>query len=119
MAEGVVFVAYLALYPVISPTFDYGSLARKPIRIFTGRFDEIARVETIRAFAAQQGAAGADIKIFEYEAAHHAFDNPDLRTPSVIRTPRGTSFTIAYNAFAHAKAKEDMKVTLREVFGAM
>jgi acetyl esterase/lipase len=42
-----------------------------------------------KGFAAKQRAAGADVILSEYEGAHHAFDNPDFRTPVVAKYARG------------------------------
>ena len=81
--ESLEFCAYLALYPSISATFDYGKLAGRPIRLFTGTLDEAAPVATLRGFAEKQRAAGADVTLIEYEGAHHAFDNP--RFPGASR----------------------------------
>lgn len=113
--DGVDFCAYLALYPGLYGTID-GPLASRPIRIFSGTADEIIRIAMVRAFTEKQRAAGADITLVEYEGAHHAFDNPDIREPFLVRTPTA-SFTIAYHPQAHAKVKRDMKETLAEVFG--
>ena len=109
------FCAYLALYPSIDATLDYGELASRPIRLFTGTLDEAAPITKVRGFAEKQLAAGADLKLFEYEGAHHAFDNPDFRAP-VVATVRGTSFTVLYYAQAHAKLTKDVRATLAEVF---
>src|SRR2546422_2289469 len=98
--ENLEFSAYLALYPSISATFDYGQLASRPIRLFMGTLDEATPITTVRGFAEQQRAAGADVKLFEYDGTHHAFDNPDFRTPLVARTPV-TSFTVVYHPQAH------------------
>src|SRR5213594_2652025 len=100
------FCAYLALYPSINATLDYGKLASRPIRLFTGTLDEAVPITTVRGFAEKQRAAGADVKLFEYKGAHHAFDNPDHWTPAVARI--GTvSFTVHYHPQAHARVKED------------
>ena len=113
--ESLEFSAYLALYPSISAMRENGALASRPIRLFTGTLDEAIPVTEVRAFAEKQRAAGADVKVFEYEGAHHAFDNPDFRTPFVVRTP--VMFTVAYHPWAHTKIEKDMKETLVEVFG--
>jgi dienelactone hydrolase len=110
------FCAYLALYPSISATFDYGQLANRPIRLFTGTLDEAIPITTVRGFAEKQRVAGTDVKLFEYEGAHHSFDNPDLRTPFIVRGA-AIPFTVAHHPQAHAKIKKDMKDTLAEVCG--
>jgi len=108
------FCAYLAFYPAVNPTFDYGALASRPIRIFMGSLP----ISVVRAFTEKQRAAGADIKLVEYEGAHHAFDNPDARAPFVVKAP-AISFTVLYAPQAHTKAKNDMKETLAEIFGKL
>ena len=109
------FCAYLALYPSINATLDYGKVASRPIRLFTGTLDEATSITTVRGFAEKQRAGGADVKLFEYEGAHHAFDNPDFRAP-LVATIGNTSFTVLYHAQAHAKVTKDVKATLAEVF---
>src|SRR2546426_1817361 len=109
------FCAYLALYPSINATLDYGKLASRPIRLFTGTLDEAVPITTVRGFAEKQRAAGADVKLFEYEGAHHAFDNPDFRAP-LVATVGKTLFTVLYHPQAHAKVMKDVKETLAEVF---
>jgi hypothetical protein len=65
---------------------------------------EAAPIAAVRDFAEKQQAAGADVKLFEYEGAHHACDSPDFRTPAVARI--GTvSFTVHYHPQAHARVK--------------
>jgi len=109
------FCAYLAFYPTVSTLVDYGPLASRPVRLFSGTVDEAAPIAAVRGFAEKQRAAGADVKLFEYEGAHHSFDNPDHWTPAVARI--GTvSFTVHYHPQAHARVKEDVKATLAEVF---
>src|SRR5213593_1296025 len=109
------FCAYLAFYPTVSTLVDYGPLASRPVRLFSGTVDEAAPIAAVRDFAEKQRAAGADVKLFEYEGAHHAFDSPDFRTPAVARI--GTvSFTVHYHPQAHARVKKDVKATLAEVF---
>ena len=39
------FCAYLAIYPAILASFDYGQLASRPIRLFTGTLDEAIPVK--------------------------------------------------------------------------
>ncbi len=109
------FCAYLALYPSINATLDYGKVASRPIRLFTGTLDEATSITTVRGFAEKQRAGGADVKLFEYEGAHHAFDNPDFRAP-LVATIGNTSFTVLYHAQAHARVTKDVKATLAEVF---
>ena len=109
------FCAYLALYPSINATLDYGKVASRPIRLFTGTLDEATSITTVRGFAEKQRAGGADVKLFEYEGAHHAFDNPDFRAP-LVATIGNTSFTVLYHAQAHAKVTKDVMATLAEVF---
>jgi dienelactone hydrolase len=109
------FCAYLAIYPTIRATVDYGTLASRPIRLFTGTADEATSITTVRAFTEKQRAAGADIKLFEYEGAHHAFDNPQFRT-AVVAKVSGVMFTVAYHPQAHAKLKKEMRETLAAVF---
>src|SRR5438552_1078452 len=109
------FRGYLALYPSIIATLDYGKLASRPIRLFTGTLDEATSITTVRGFAEKQRADGADVKLFEYEGAHHAFDNPDFRAP-LVATIRNTSFTVLYHPQAHSKVTKDVKATLAEVF---
>jgi len=113
--EGVDFCGYLTIYPGLYRTIE-GPFASRPIRIFTGTADEIIRISMVREFAEKYRAAGADIRVVEYDGAHHAFDNPEIRQPFVMKTPTA-SFTLLYNPQAHAKLKRDMKETLSEVFG--
>ena len=113
--ENLEFCAYLALYPSINATLDSGTLVGRPIRLFTGTVDEATPITTVRGFAEKHRTAGADVTLFEYEGAHHAFDNPDFRAP-VVATIRNTSFTVLYHPQAHAKLKKDVKETLAEVF---
>ena len=116
--ENLQFCAYLAFYPTISTLVDYGPLVSRPIRLFSGTVDEAAPIAAVRDFAEKQRAAGADVKLFEYEGAHHAFDSPDFRTPAVARI--GTvSFTVHYHPQAHARVKKDVKATLAEVFAKL
>lgn len=110
------FAAYLALYPSINATLDYGQLTSRPIRLYTGVLDEAIPVSRVRSFVETQRAAGADVTLVEYEDAHHAFDNPYHRRPLVVRLP-AASFTVLYNPYADAKIKKDVKATLAEVFG--
>src|SRR5881296_1832607 len=102
------FCAYLAIYPTIRATVDYGTLASRPIRLFTGTADEATSITTVRDFAERQRTAGANVKLFEYEGAHHAFDNPQFRTP-IVANVSGVMFTVAYHPQAHAKLKKDMR----------
>jgi len=113
--EDLEFCAYLAFYPTVSAMLDYGPLASRPIRLFTGTLDEAAPIAAVRGFAEKQLAAGADVKLFEYEGAHHAFDNPDFRAP-VVATVGTVSFTVHYHPQAHARVTKDVKATLAEVF---
>src|SRR3989475_3372484 len=113
--ENLEFCAYLALYPTIRSTVDYGQLASRPIRLFMGTLDEATPITTVRGFAEKQRTAGADVKLFEYEGAHHAFDNPGFRAP-LVATIGKTLFTVLYHPQAHAKVMKDVKETLAEVF---
>jgi len=116
--ENLEFCAYLAIYPTIRATVDYGTLASRPIRLFTGTADEATSITTVRDFAERQRTAGANVKLFEYKGAHHAFDNPQFRTPMIVANVSGVMFTVAYHPQAHAKLKKDMRETLAEVFAA-
>jgi dienelactone hydrolase len=116
LPEGVDFRAYLPFYPSISDAFDYGPLADRPMRIFMGTADEATSIAVVRAFTDKQRAAGADVKLFEYDGAHHSFDNPNIRQPFVAKGST-RSFTNLYHAQAHAQAKRDMKDVLMEIFG--
>ena len=113
--ENLEFCAYLALYPSISAMREDGPLASRPIRLFTGTLDEAVPISAIRAFVEKQRATGADIKLFEYDGAHHAFDNPDFRAPLVARIGN-TAFTVHYHPQAYAKLMKDVNATLTEVF---
>src|SRR5881628_458655 len=113
--ENLEFCAYLALYPSISAMREDGPLASRPIRLFTGTLDEAVPISAIRAFVEKQRATGADIKLLEYDGAHHAFDNPDFRAPLVARIGN-TAFTVHYHPQAYAKLMKDVNATLTEVF---
>jgi dienelactone hydrolase len=118
--NGPEFFAYLAIYPTLIRTLEYGMLASRPIRIFSGTADEVNSIAMLRAFTEQQRAAGAEIKLFEYGGAHHAFDNPRIGRPLVVKglvEGATVQFTIAYDARAHARMKQDMKDTLHDLFG--
>jgi len=116
LPAGVDFCEYLALYPSISETDANEPIAAKPMRIFAGTADERNPIALIRTFTEKERAAGADVKLVEYEGAHHSFDDPDFRSPVLVSGSR--SFTVAYHPQAHAKVKQDMKETLAEIFGS-
>src|SRR5256712_7310914 len=71
--ENLEFCAYLALYPTIRSTVDYGQLASRPIRLFMGTLDEATSITTVRAFAESQQPAGAAFKLFAIEGSHNPF----------------------------------------------
>jgi dienelactone hydrolase len=116
LPTGVDFCGYLALYPSIIEPEANDSLAVKPMRIFAGTADERNPIAGIRTFTEKARAAGADVKLFEYEGAHHSFDDSAFRSPVVVRGSR--SFTVAYHPQAHTKMKQDMKETLPEIFSS-
>jgi dienelactone hydrolase len=69
------FAAYLAFYPVCHYAYrGREDVVGKPIRIFHGTADNLAPVETCRAYVAQLAKSGKDVKIHEYAGAGHVFD---------------------------------------------
>jgi dienelactone hydrolase len=112
---GVEVAADLGIYPVLPPNFDFSRWELqpgRPVRIFQGTLDNATPLSIAKAFVDAQRAKGIDVKMFEYPNAHHAFDNPDIRSAVTHRVG-----TIAYNGQATAQAVKDMKETLTEIFG--
>ena len=71
------YAAYLPFYPSCAITFiDDTVVGEAPIRIFHGAADDWVPISYTREHVARLKAAGADVELFEYEGAFHAFDNP-------------------------------------------
>jgi dienelactone hydrolase len=79
---GIEFAAYLPFYANCSTTYiDDVEVSDRPIRIFHGSADDYNPVSVCRAYVDRLRAAGKDVQIFEYPAAHHMFDNPAAPPP--------------------------------------
>jgi dienelactone hydrolase len=79
---GVSFSHHIAFYPPCY--FGYiGDLkvTDRPIRIFQGTADDLARIEPCRSYVERLRGAGADAQITAYDGAHHGFDRPSDAPP--------------------------------------
>jgi dienelactone hydrolase len=115
LPEDTDFAAYLAFYPARGPLGGDSDVSKRPIRIFHGTADGAVPITIPRRYVEQLRAAGADARLFEYEGALHAFDNPEATPPSFVPHPvRG--FYVGHDPRAHARAIEDVKATLEQAF---
>ena len=143
---GADFAVYMAFYPPCSRTYiDDTDVVDRPIRLFHGTADDVAPLAQCLSYVKRLQAAGRDAQLTEYAGAYHGFDNPlSPVRPAGPQTTRGgvtctnsrsaVSSTArpvcltgnddclkgggppAYDARAHAKAVEDVKVLLQRVF---
>jgi dienelactone hydrolase len=74
---GARFARHIAFYPPCYYAF-VGDIAvtDRPIRLFHGTADDLAPLESCRAYVERLRRAGADAEITEYAGAHHGFDRP-------------------------------------------
>jgi dienelactone hydrolase len=115
LPQGTDFAAYLAFYPAWRPVAGDTDVSKRPIRIFHGTADGAVPIGIPRRYIELLRAAGADARLFEYEGALHAFDNPEATPPSFVSHPiRG--FYVGHDPRAHARAIEDVKATLEAAF---
>jgi len=113
------FAAYLAVYPGLPKNFDFNRWQirhGRPIRIFQGTADDWTPFAIAQAFVDAQRTKGVDVKMFEYANALHAFDNPDIPTPVRMQGYPGYGGMAGYNPSATAKAEQDVRETLRNIF---
>jgi dienelactone hydrolase len=115
LPPGVDFAAYLAFYPSITPIayLINRGVPNRPVRIFHGSLDNSESIWTVRRYVKRIRRKGADVQLFEFEGAHHSFDNPKLGR--LYQTSRG--FTVGYNSSAHREAMVKVEETLTAVFG--
>jgi dienelactone hydrolase len=108
------FAAYIAFYPTLRPTANLiaTEVPDRPVRIFHGTLDDSEPIVTVRDYVERVRRAGADVELFEYARARHAFDDPTLT--KTIRTSRG--FTVGYDAGAHRQAMEKVEDILVSIF---
>jgi dienelactone hydrolase len=114
VSRGIGFAAYLAFYPTLRPTARLlaSGVPDRPVRIFHGSDDDSEPIATVREYVARVQRDGADVQLFEFNGAHHSFDDPSIGRPR--RTPRG--FTVGYNASAHRQAIQEVEQFLVSVF---
>lgn len=84
------FAAYIPFYPPCNTTFRGDTNVSGPIRIFHGAADNYVPVAPCRAYVARLRAAGRDVQLTEYPGAYHAFDNPLLTSPVVLKRAQTT-----------------------------
>jgi dienelactone hydrolase len=71
---GIRFAHHIAFYPSCYYTFvGDETVSDRPIRIFHGMADDLARIEPCRAYMERLRQAGADAEIAEYAGAQHGF----------------------------------------------
>ncbi len=79
------FAAYVALYPNCGTRFiDDTAVANRPIRLFHGTADNFVEIGPCRAYVERLRAAGKDVHLTEFAGAHHAYDNPLFKAPTVL-----------------------------------
>jgi dienelactone hydrolase len=84
--QGVRFAAHIALYGGCETTYiDDTKLTGAPVRLFHGLADNYVPAAPCKDYVQRLKAAGADVELFEYAGAHHAFDT---RLPSAIPLPQ-------------------------------
>jgi dienelactone hydrolase len=95
--KDVAFAAYVSLYPPCTREYiDDAKVADRPIRIFHGTADVIAPIERCRAYVRRMQAAGADVRLVEYDGAHHGFDGHQL---AVLSGPQPGTTPFACDAY--------------------
>lgn len=74
------FAAHLAFYPAACyiRLTDELEVGDAPMRIFHGTADDWLPIEPCREYVERMQAAGHDVALFEYEGAHHGFDEVTL-----------------------------------------
>jgi len=112
LPEGVDFALYTPFYPNYRNTYavDTG-VSRSPIRVFHGSADDANPIAESRAYIERLRRAGADARLFEYEGAHHSFDDRSL-----ARIQQARGFTFGHDPRAYARAIQDVRATLTAVF---
>jgi len=79
------FAAHLGFYTPCNVTYrDDERVSPVPIRLLHGRADDYVPVEPCRPFVGRLRRAGADIRLIEYEDAHHNFDDPTAPQPILV-----------------------------------
>ena len=84
--KGVRFAAHIAFYGGCETTYiDDMKLTGAPIRLFHGLADDYVPAAPCIDYVQRLKAAGADVELFKYAGAHHAFDT---RLPGAIPLPQ-------------------------------
>lgn len=142
------FAGYLAFYPASCylRLENEELVSGGPIRIFHGDADDWLPIDHCRAYIDRLQEAGVDAFLYEYEDAHHAFDDSSLnqmfRNLSAL-SPRNCEFfeidgeiidpdtgsvggtgstcveagvSAFYDRAAHEQSKVDVLTTLEEIF---
>jgi dienelactone hydrolase len=142
---GLQFAAHVSIYGICNVQIQEDEAATRPILFLHGSADSWVNFEPCRDYATRLKKAGKDARMFEYEGADHAFDDPttpvkkfpDVKTASwcklrenagaVLNVSTGkplaptddcwkTGVGIGYQEAATKKAHEDALSFFKEVF---
>lgn len=84
--QGVRFGAHISFYGACETTYIGDTkLTGAPVRMFHGSADDYVPAAPCRDYVQRLKSAGADVVLFEYAGAHHAFDT---RLPGPIPLPQ-------------------------------
>jgi len=84
--QGARFAAHIAFYGGCETAYiDDTKLTGAPVRLFHGLADDYVPAAPCKDYVQRLKAAGADVELFEYAGAHHAFDT---RLPGAIPLPQ-------------------------------
>jgi dienelactone hydrolase len=84
--RGARFAAHIAFYGGCETAYiDDTKLTGAPVRLFHGLADDYVPAAPCKDYVQRLKAAGADVQLFEYAGAHHAFDT---RLPGPIPLPQ-------------------------------
>jgi dienelactone hydrolase len=109
--------AAIALYPVCSDS--HGWKDAPPLLMLLGGSDDWTPAERCTRLAHTVEGFGQRVESVVYPGAFHAFDDAGLKRPTRVRDALGgKGATIAYDAAAHADARQRVKAFLaRELKG--
>jgi dienelactone hydrolase len=82
LEKGLRFAAHLPFYAQCSTDFiDDTKISKVPLRLFHGTADDYTPLGACKDYVARLKSAGADAVLFEFQGAHHAYDNPRIVAP--------------------------------------